>query len=149
MCIRDSTLLDLKDEQAIAGNQLEGLLQLNTGGLDHQLLFGLEVVRHIDDFTLDVALLSSQDLFTLSTSVPANLAALFPPEAGTDSLRVPLPDHATTGRTTATTIAPYFIDRIRLNSQFDLFLGGRYDNCLLYTSPSPRDKRQSRMPSSA
>ena len=25
----------------------------------------------------------------------------------------------------------------------------RYDYCLLYTSPSPRDKRQSRMPSSA
>ena len=25
----------------------------------------------------------------------------------------------------------------------------RYDSCLLYTSPSPRDKRQSRMPSSA
>ena len=24
-----------------------------------------------------------------------------------------------------------------------------YDICLLYTSPSPRDKRQSRMPSSA
>ena len=26
---------------------------------------------------------------------------------------------------------------------------GRFGNCLLYTSPSPRDKRQSRMPSSA
>ena len=26
---------------------------------------------------------------------------------------------------------------------------GVYDSCLLYTSPSPRDKRQSRMPSSA
>ena len=26
---------------------------------------------------------------------------------------------------------------------------GRYGDCLLYTSPSPRDKRQSRMPSSA
>ena len=26
---------------------------------------------------------------------------------------------------------------------------GRFDDCLLYTSPSPRDKRQSRMPSSA
>ena len=25
----------------------------------------------------------------------------------------------------------------------------RHDSCLLYTSPSPRDKRQSRMPSSA
>ena len=28
-------------------------------------------------------------------------------------------------------------------------LAGRGSNCLLYTSPSPRDKRQSRMPSSA
>ena len=27
--------------------------------------------------------------------------------------------------------------------------GGSLNNCLLYTSPSPRDKRQSRMPSSA
>ena len=26
---------------------------------------------------------------------------------------------------------------------------GQYTRCLLYTSPSPRDKRQSRMPSSA
>ena len=26
---------------------------------------------------------------------------------------------------------------------------GQYNYCLLYTSPSPRDKRQSRMPSSA
>ena len=26
---------------------------------------------------------------------------------------------------------------------------GTYQTCLLYTSPSPRDKRQSRMPSSA
>ena len=28
-------------------------------------------------------------------------------------------------------------------------LGTVVDDCLLYTSPSPRDKRQSRMPSSA
>ena len=28
-------------------------------------------------------------------------------------------------------------------------LGGHVEICLLYTSPSPRDKRQSRMPSSA
>ena len=26
---------------------------------------------------------------------------------------------------------------------------GQFKDCLLYTSPSPRDKRQSRMPSSA
>ena len=31
----------------------------------------------------------------------------------------------------------------------DRFLMQGYDTCLLYTSPSPRDKRQSRMPSSA
>ena len=30
-----------------------------------------------------------------------------------------------------------------------LLVGGWYYYCLLYTSPSPRDKRQSRMPSSA
>ena len=40
--------------------------------------------------------------------------------------------------------------RVHLNS----FITGlddlsNYDICLLYTSPSPRDKRQSRMPSSA
>ena len=28
-------------------------------------------------------------------------------------------------------------------------MGGLEETCLLYTSPSPRDKRQSRMPSSA
>ena len=28
-------------------------------------------------------------------------------------------------------------------------LTGKFRDCLLYTSPSPRDKRQSRMPSSA
>ena len=32
------------------------------------------------------------------------------------------------------------------NGSIYLFI---YNNCLLYTSPSPRDKRQSRMPSSA
>ena len=34
---------------------------------------------------------------------------------------------------------------------FDLYKlsPGQSANCLLYTSPSPRDKRQSRMPSSA
>ena len=36
------------------------------------------------------------------------------------------------------------------DSQFDSARAIRaYVNCLLYTSPSPRDKRQSRMPSSA
>ena len=32
---------------------------------------------------------------------------------------------------------------------FQRWCSEQYDSCLLYTSPSPRDKRQSRMPSSA
>ena len=35
--------------------------------------------------------------------------------------------------------APYLMNRIM----------GRYNDCLLYTSPSPRDRQKSRMPSSA
>ena len=33
--------------------------------------------------------------------------------------------------------------------EYNTTLNGMIKNCLLYTSPSPRDKRQSRMPSSA
>ena len=33
--------------------------------------------------------------------------------------------------------------------KFAEMVGAKYALCLLYTSPSPRDKRQSRMPSSA
>ena len=41
------------------------------------------------------------------------------------------------------------IDWIRIgNGEFNVRVG-RYGDCLLYTSPSPRDKRQSRLPSSA
>ena len=34
-------------------------------------------------------------------------------------------------------------------SQYSLYYGLQYYSCLLYTSPSPRDQRGSRMPSSA
>ena len=36
-----------------------------------------------------------------------------------------------------------------LDFDLDLAVSSKKENCLLYTSPSPRDKRQSRMPSSA
>ena len=35
------------------------------------------------------------------------------------------------------------------NAKFILLISAHLESCLLYTSPSPRDKRQSRMPSSA
>ena len=40
-------------------------------------------------------------------------------------------------------------DPIRLSEALDEFGLELIGGCLLYTSPSPRDKRQSRMPSSA
>ena len=52
----------------------------------------------------------------------------------------------------------HFIHAIRRNVDLNVILfnneiygltKGQYSPCLLYTSPSPRDKRQSRMPSSA
>ena len=40
--------------------------------------------------------------------------------------------------------------RILISKNFEnLLIKELYTSCLLYTSPSPRDKRQSRMPSSA
>ena len=41
---------------------------------------------------------------------------------------------------------PYFLE---LMEDIKALLRYTYQTCLLYTSPSPRDKRQSRMPSSA
>ena len=40
------------------------------------------------------------------------------------------------------------VDRY-LNARVNVANPASYGTCLLYTSPSPRDKRQSRMPSSA
>ena len=47
-------------------------------------------------------------------------------------------------RTNKETISSY-LERIR----FKAFSDGKHYNCLLYTSPSPRDATLSRMPSSA
>ena len=41
------------------------------------------------------------------------------------------------------------LDRIVTPERVIIFRVPWVDDCLLYTSPSPRDKRQSRMPSSA
>ena len=40
-------------------------------------------------------------------------------------------------------------NKIESNIQLDDFTPGIYNVCLLYTSPSPRDRTRSRMPSSA
>ena len=49
----------------------------------------------------------------------------------------------------ATDPAQPYRQPMNLTLQPDGVVTGDFYNCLLYTSPSPRDKRQSRMPSSA
>ena len=53
--------------------------------------------------------------------------------------------------TTTMALVPFFTVALALFTAFPIFgkLQAHLQACLLYTSPSPRDKRQSRMPSSA
>ena len=53
-------------------------------------------------------------------------------------------------KSVATTVVEAFMESVResMIAGNEVFLRG-FGSCLLYTSPSPRDKRQSRMPSSA
>ena len=44
---------------------------------------------------------------------------------------------------------PELLDRIYDKNQNLILIAGHYCSCLLYTSPSPRDAHESRMPSSA
>ena len=82
-----------------------------------------------------VKLLSSVAALLLTTQIHAESAA-----APTPSYLMPLAEKAV------------LTDLIRVNDQLYVAVGDRGHllvSCLLYTSPSPRDKRQSRMPSSA
>ena len=50
---------------------------------------------------------------------------------------------------TTTNYPPYNLIQVsNVESRLELALAG-FKNCLLYTSPSPRDRQKSRMPSSA
>ena len=50
----------------------------------------------------------------------------------------------THGKTTTSSLVAWVLKYSGLNPSY--LIGGQPMNCLLYTSPSPRDKRQSRMP---
>ena len=56
----------------------------------------------------------------------------------------------TNGKTTCCYLLTQALTHLGLSAAMIGTIGvGKLDDCLLYTSPSPRDKRQSRMPSSA
>ncbi|HVR70249.1 MAG TPA: TonB-dependent siderophore receptor [Vicinamibacteria bacterium] len=108
---RGMTLLD--DRQRILGNQLEAVVSFATGPARHRLLAGVELVRALDDFTLDVAALPFIGLYE-------------PVETAQRPLFI-LPGFSQAGNARATTVAPYVVDEIALSDKLRLLAGARLD----------------------
>eukprot|EP00656_Telonema_subtile_P050925 TRINITY_DN6723_c0_g1_i1.p2 TRINITY_DN6723_c0_g1~~TRINITY_DN6723_c0_g1_i1.p2 ORF type:complete len:122 (-),score=14.64 TRINITY_DN6723_c0_g1_i1:43-408(-) len=85
------------------------------------------------------------------------LANDYPDPEGADALRWPLGLHQSTKGPRARDREHWIpeqeviqkLQHDRSSRKGGDFLLGPYDSCLLYTSPSPRDRTRSRMPSSA
>jgi iron complex outermembrane receptor protein len=106
-------LLLLDDRQKMLGNQLEALVSFRTGAVEHQTLVGFETSRLGDEFTLDVALLPTIDLFN-------------PVETAAEPLFL-VPGQSTAADARSITLAPYFMDHIALSEKAEVFVGGRWD----------------------
>ena len=121
---RGMTLLD--DRQDIFGNQLEGVFTFTTGGARHTLLAGLELTRHLDEFTLDVAALPFIGLEE-------------PVETASQPLFI-LPGLSQAGDARATIVAPYLVDDVVVSDKLRLLAGARLDT-LDYEEPLSRTTR--------
>ena len=108
------TLLLLDDRQEFVGNQLEVVLTRETGGITHRLLAGVELTRFADEFSLDVALLPTIDIFE-----PVETAAGAP---------FVLPGFSSAGDSRSTVVAPYFVDQIALSDRLQVLVGARWDS---------------------
>ena len=108
------TLLLLDDKQEFVGNQLELLLTRSAGKVTHRLLVGIELTRFADEFTLDVALLPTIDIFQ-----PLETAAGQP---------FVLPGFSSAGDARSNVVAPYFVDQIALSDRLQLLAGARWDS---------------------
>ncbi len=107
------TLTALDDDQSFLGNQSEVVWSLDTGSIQHRFLFGLEIARLEDEYTLDVAILPFMDL-------------LAPVETASEPLFF-LPSQHQAGNSTTEILAPYFIDQMALSEHWQLLLGARFD----------------------
>jgi TonB-dependent siderophore receptor len=108
---RGMTLLD--DNQRILGNQLEAVINFSTGPVRHNLLAGLELTRHLDDFALDVAALPFIGLED-------------PVETAQQPLFI-VPGLSQVGDARATIVAPYLVDDVALSGKLRLLVGARLD----------------------
>jgi iron complex outermembrane recepter protein len=106
------TLVLLDDTQEFFGNQLEAVYRVDTGGIGHSLLAGVEVGRFDDRFTLDFALLPSIALDSPHETAQEPLFRI-PNQAADASSQV---------------IAPYVIDRVSFSDRFQVIAGARWDS---------------------
>ncbi len=105
---------ELEDRQKFTGNQLEAMLSLSSGSVEHQIIVGLEWVRN-------------DDVFGLGQFADFPIDLLNPVEFGFDPLDIEVaPFTVVDGRSLNTAI--YALDRIRFSEQFQLFVGGRLDH---------------------
>lgn len=107
------SMLLLDDRQRFSGNQLEALVSARTGRAEHQLLFGLELARQDDDFTLDIGVLPVIPL-------------LDPVETATQPVPT-IPQLSSAADARSDVIAPYVMDRISVG-KVELLAGARLDH---------------------
>lgn len=108
------SLILLDDTQEFLGNQFEGVLRAETGGVTHQLLAGFEVARLEDRFTLDVGFL------------PVILL-----ERPVETARGPvalIPGQSQSADASSLVIAPYVADQIALSDKLQVLVGARFDS---------------------
>jgi len=111
----------LVDAQQFLGNQLEALIETNTGALHHSLLAGLEVKHLSDDFDIGIV-------------PPSDPAMPFVPGIPTIDLFDPVetavqldPFPFLVGESRSLVVAPYVVDQLELSPEVRVSLGARYD----------------------
>jgi len=108
------SLLMLDDEQTALGTQLEASWSGRAVGVAHAALFGVELARLGDRFTLDVGL-------------PPPIGLDEPFETTTAPVFI-LPGASANGDARSIILAPYLVDRIRLGERVQAVIGARFDS---------------------
>ncbi len=117
----------LDDAQVVIGNQLEALVDIDTGPVLHEFLIGLETAQWTDEFTIGVSFISPIGLTNLA-SLPSTV---FPP--------MPI-DEPQEADASSLILAPYVVDRLNLTEDIQVFLGARFDS-ISYEDPKSETER--------
>ena len=118
--------------------------ELQIGNTTHTILFGAELIDTDNKNERYDSYFSTTQTDREVFNIPASMSGTLDISTNSAGVATVLDFTSDLNRRTASEIevtSVYFQDQIELSDNLLI--------CLLYTSPSPRDKRQSRMPSSA